>query len=89
MNAQQTSLDVIVETLDGIITQLAASGLYETIALLKIARLDLIMRAYGLSDGDLEALLSVVNGQQRILDVGMLPDTKIHRKKQVDATGNC
>jgi len=85
MNAQSPSLDRIVEALNGIIAEVAAARLHETVELLKIARLDLIMRANGFSEGELEALLSAIRDGQEVPN----DETPLNPLKQTSVAGHC
>lgn len=49
-----------INELDAIILAVAEAGLQETAALLKIARLDLLIRSNGISEDELDVFLDVV-----------------------------
>jgi hypothetical protein len=61
--ARTVNFDEIVTRLDGVIAELDSAGLYESVALLNIARLDLVLRANGFSEGDLEDMLDSLRGE--------------------------
>lgn len=48
-----------LNTLDTLISEVASVGYKDTVALLKIARLDLAMRAHGIADPELAMVLSM------------------------------
>jgi site-specific recombinase XerC len=50
-----------IDELDAIISAVTEAGLQESAALLKIARLDLLVRSNGISEDELDVLLSVVH----------------------------
>jgi hypothetical protein len=89
MKAQPSTLDKLVEMLDNVIAKIGAAGFGETVALLNIARLDLVLRANNFSEDDLEAFLSALRGEQRLADHLPSPNLKTRRRKQTVATGNC
>lgn len=49
-----------IGSLDDVIAGVERAGLAETTALLKIARLDLVMRAHGISERELERALNTI-----------------------------
>ncbi len=60
MKTRKLPQNRLVEAIDEIIENVRAAGLDETVSLLKIARLDLVLRANGVSEADLTALLDTV-----------------------------
>ncbi len=60
MKTKKLPQNRLVEAIDEIIENVRAAGLDETVSLLKIARLDLVLRANGVSEADLTALLDTV-----------------------------
>lgn len=53
-----------ISTLDEVIAGVAKGGLAETVALLKIARLDLLMRVHGIAERELQYALDTIEGNQ-------------------------
>jgi len=66
MQAQLPPFERLLATLDKLIAEIVELKLPETAALLKIARLDLLARANGVCEDDLEALLSALEREQRV-----------------------
>jgi hypothetical protein len=58
-------LENVVAVIDTCIDKVVAVELHETAALLRIARLDLIVRLHGITDAELDQLESVVDRRQR------------------------
>jgi hypothetical protein len=89
MKTQSVTLDQLIEALDDVIAKITSAGFGETVALLNIARLDLVLRANGFSEDDLEAFLSALEENQRLADHATPSDQKMRRRKQTIAAGNC
>jgi len=60
MATERADYHVLVERLDGVIDDAATAGLKETAALLRIARLDLLARANGIGEKDLDIFLQAL-----------------------------
>jgi hypothetical protein len=54
----EIDLEDLVFELDALMAKVAKAGLQENVALLKIARLHLALRAYGLSETELDLILA-------------------------------
>ena len=88
MEAQSPTLDQLINWLDAYIEKIAAAKLDETAALLRIARIDLIVRANGISENEIEAFLFAVESEQRIADYIAPPELKKHRRKAAGFAAN-
>lgn len=64
MTNDGSPLACYVTILDEVIAEVAKGGFAETAALLKIARLDLVMRVYGISEHELHWALDVIEGNE-------------------------
>lgn len=88
METQPPTLDQLINWLDAYIEKIAAAKLDETAALLRIARIDLIVRANGVSEDELEAFLFAAESEQRIADYIAPPELKKHRRKAAGLAAN-
>jgi hypothetical protein len=66
MTNDAAPLACYITVLDELIAGVAKGGLAETTALLKIARLDLLMRVYGISNRELQYALDTIEGNQEL-----------------------
>jgi hypothetical protein len=88
MQAQPPPFDRLIKTLDGFIAEVAASNLCETVALLQIARIDLVARAKGISEDDLDAVLFAVESELRVTDYIDPRGLKKRRRKVANLAGH-
>jgi hypothetical protein len=89
MKAQKPLLQGLVEALDGVISKAVAEDLRETVALLNIARLDLLLRAHGFSEEELEALLVPLRNRLPDLESARASQAKSRRARGACAVGHC
>ena len=66
METQSPTLDELINWLDAYIEKIVAARFDETAALLRIARIDLIVRANGISEDELDAFLFAAECEQRV-----------------------
>jgi hypothetical protein len=88
MEIQPPTLDELINWLDTYIEKIAAAKLDETAALLRIARLDLIVRANGVSEDELEAFLLAAESEKRVADHIAPPELKKRRRKAAGFAAN-
>jgi hypothetical protein len=65
MELENSRLSYLIEELDKVISGVRSAGLEQTVALLKIARLDLVMQAHGVTEYELEMFLHAVETNLR------------------------
>jgi hypothetical protein len=65
MQAENVMLEHLVEGFDKIIAGASAAGLDETVALMKIARLDLVLRVYNISETEFQTFIGVIESNLR------------------------
>lgn len=83
MKAQSPPFGRLIKALDNFIVDVAAWNLPETVALLRIVRIDLISRANGISSKDLDTLLAALEFEQGITDhLGRTEPKKRSRKAE-------
>ena len=88
METQPPTLDELINWLDGYIEKIVAAKLDETAALLRIARIDLIVRANGISEDELESFLFAAESDQRVADYVTPPELKKARRKAAGSVIN-
>ncbi len=76
MADQSTKFDALIHQIEALIASAEAMELTETVALLRIVRIDLIVRANGVSEEELETFLFALESEQRIADYCMPPELK-------------
>ena len=81
MQTQQPQFNQLIRTLDGFIAEVVAAKLHETAALLNIARIDLIARVNGVSENELEAFFSALEGGKHV--VGHAAPQELKRRRKV------
>ena len=81
MAAQSPTLDQLINWLDAYIEKVAAAKLDQTAALLRIVRIDLVVRAKGISEDELEVFLFAVESGQRVADYIAPTELKKHHRK--------
>jgi len=86
MQTQSPPFDCFIKALDDLIAEITRASLTETASLLKIARIDLISRANGIPEKDLEAFFSSLEYQQRVADGTALPTSRRRRRKEPNLT---
>lgn len=89
MNTEAVKLNRAIKTLDGVIDDLRAANLLESIPLLNIAKLDLAMRAHGLSESDLDGFLT---GMRSLADAVAMDENlpaQPSRRRRTQALGSC
>jgi hypothetical protein len=84
MSAQLATLDQLINWLDSYIEKIAAAKLDETAELLRIARIDLIIRANGISKEEFEAFLFALKADH----IAPTEPKKHHRKAVGFAANN-
>jgi len=72
----------LINKLDKYIAEVAAAHLDSTAAILRMARVDLIARANGISEKDLGAFLAVLENEQQ---VSRMKETSLPLEKQRDS----
>ena len=89
MKVRESPLQELVEALDGVIAKVAAEKLRETVALLNIARLDLVLRTNGFSEEELDALLAPLRERLPDAENRNARRAKSRRVRDASAVGHC
>ena len=89
MKVRESPLQELVEALDGVIAKVAAENLRETVALLNIARLDLVLRTNGFSEEELDALLAPLRERLPDAENRNPHRAKSRRVRDASAVGHC
>lgn len=81
-----TSFDKLICTVDGCIKDAEAAHLHESATLLRMAKIDLIARANGISEEELDVFLFALESELRIAEYTTPPEL-IERRKADELSG--
>ena len=79
MAAAESSLQHLVGALDELVSKVDSAGLTETVELLRIARIDLILRAHGFSEAEFDAFLAPIRKRMYGLGSSRALKSPLHR----------
>ncbi len=78
MESRSPTLDHLIAGVDRCIQDATEAHLPETVALLRMAKLDLVTRANGISEDELELFLFALESNQRLADHMAPPELQEH-----------
>jgi hypothetical protein len=87
MESQSPTFDHLITSVDRCIQDATEAHLPETVALLRMAKLDLVARANGISEGELELFLFALESDQRLAN-HMAPPELQERLRTAVGGGN-
>lgn len=80
MEAETSAINQLIAMIDGCIRDAEAANLPEPAALLRMTKIDLITRANGISEEELELFLFVLESELRIAEFVTPPELVARRK---------